>query len=774
MEELKVKGIDELCEWLEGQPEMKGKYDILEPACKVIREQKIYGDAFITYTWEKWKAEGLPGGVAETLVQIVERVTKESGNEKEAAKPYFQASEEQLEECYAELDGSDLKDWVEMLDDKRFIEDHHTLHTHRIGRGLHSQASVELRDLYFGGYPTTMLIGVSGCGKSHAIYLNALTRPCIYLTPNSWILREFYRNCEEIRHKYDFDEEKKYRSAIQSIFFKYLCARYVVLMYLKSKCGDLSNELLFFFQCARVLDKTDSFVYGSISSKYRGIAEGEGMEKMLTDWFIAIDEAQQYFTSKCDILNRTDVSTKQPISFARFFSWCSPILGSPVVISGTALRLKDMDRLCSGNRSLEDSGIKVHHEFDNLDCSRVQKIVTDLVGSIEDDLLHRIGYLLQGRPRILMNFIEILKRTNQRPEAYFETYIQTMIENGENDVWSLYGLWKDLFEDVAKKQSKVNLRLRNSESAIDCDIQTCFLKILMDSIRLLDDNDIDDEKMSPGSWFYLTSNEFDNVSTGLCPLVSIAKHKYQFMEPLSMFAGLHYVLSTPTLRPECFKQLLDAMFAKGTTEQVCGSYFDLFVAMKIAVDGGFRRRLFDMAVETGRQNEQTQWILGMTLPDKDYFNLKCKASDDIFVRSLENDSHDVILPSKLAGPDVKWWIFLFGLKTTWTKPVVGANESSKNGKTVTPSLCFDWRSDKNNGEPLPKKRKVRNEECIKIADSKTRGSCGFIRVRIELPSSDFKRIEYDSTNDIHLDIDWMKFKTLLSTDEADRFTMSFK
>jgi len=40
MEELKVKGIDELCEWFGGQPEMKGKSDILEPAQKVINEQK--------------------------------------------------------------------------------------------------------------------------------------------------------------------------------------------------------------------------------------------------------------------------------------------------------------------------------------------------------------------------------------------------------------------------------------------------------------------------------------------------------------------------------------------------------------------------------------------------------------------------------------------------------------------------------------------------------------------------------------------------------------
>ena len=77
MEELKVKGIDELCEWLEGQPEMKGKYDILEPACKVIREQKIYGDSFITYTRDEWKDDGLPGGAAKTLVQIAERVKEE-------------------------------------------------------------------------------------------------------------------------------------------------------------------------------------------------------------------------------------------------------------------------------------------------------------------------------------------------------------------------------------------------------------------------------------------------------------------------------------------------------------------------------------------------------------------------------------------------------------------------------------------------------------------------------------------------------------------------
>ena len=79
MEELKVKGIDELCEWLEGQIDEDEKKDVFQ----VIRNQKIKGKNFLTYTWEKWMFVGLPGGVAETLVQIVERVKEESEDEKE-------------------------------------------------------------------------------------------------------------------------------------------------------------------------------------------------------------------------------------------------------------------------------------------------------------------------------------------------------------------------------------------------------------------------------------------------------------------------------------------------------------------------------------------------------------------------------------------------------------------------------------------------------------------------------------------------------------------
>ena len=89
MEELKVKGTDELCEWLGGQPEMKDKAGKLEKARTVIKEQDIDGDAFLTCTWEKWMFVGLPLGVAKTLVQIAERVKKEKYDGKRRYSEFF-------------------------------------------------------------------------------------------------------------------------------------------------------------------------------------------------------------------------------------------------------------------------------------------------------------------------------------------------------------------------------------------------------------------------------------------------------------------------------------------------------------------------------------------------------------------------------------------------------------------------------------------------------------------------------------------------------------
>jgi hypothetical protein len=66
MAELKEKGIEELCEWLDEQLDQDEK----EQAFAVIRAQKIKGKHFITCTREDWRSVGLPLGIAMTLVHI--------------------------------------------------------------------------------------------------------------------------------------------------------------------------------------------------------------------------------------------------------------------------------------------------------------------------------------------------------------------------------------------------------------------------------------------------------------------------------------------------------------------------------------------------------------------------------------------------------------------------------------------------------------------------------------------------------------------------------
>jgi hypothetical protein len=167
---------------------------------------------------------------------------------------------------------------------------------------------------------------------------------------------------------------------------------------------------------------------------------------MSTWLFLAIDKAEIYYTQEYEILFECGIDYEKKISFTRFFSWCSPILSARVVIAGTTLRLRDMDRLSSGRSPLTEYGINIMNQFDYFGRSQVKYIVLELSNSyVNEDAMKRMSFLLQGRPRFLMNFIEKCKRKGFDPEEFFEQYIKCIVESGEEgNMWSLYGLWKYL------------------------------------------------------------------------------------------------------------------------------------------------------------------------------------------------------------------------------------------------------------------------------------------------------------------------------------------
>jgi hypothetical protein len=71
IEYVRKLGTDELCKWLRIQLD---EDDWVE-AEMVVRKQKIKGKNFLNYSKADWKADGLPGGIADSLVQIAQGVS---------------------------------------------------------------------------------------------------------------------------------------------------------------------------------------------------------------------------------------------------------------------------------------------------------------------------------------------------------------------------------------------------------------------------------------------------------------------------------------------------------------------------------------------------------------------------------------------------------------------------------------------------------------------------------------------------------------------------
>jgi hypothetical protein len=73
-EDIRQMNVDKLREWLKPKLDEEDWNDV-EP---VIRKQRIKGKNFLNYNWEMWTVGGIPGGVADSLVQIAQEAGAES------------------------------------------------------------------------------------------------------------------------------------------------------------------------------------------------------------------------------------------------------------------------------------------------------------------------------------------------------------------------------------------------------------------------------------------------------------------------------------------------------------------------------------------------------------------------------------------------------------------------------------------------------------------------------------------------------------------------
>jgi len=378
-------------------------------------------------------------------------------------------------------------------------------------------------------------------------------------------------------------------------------------------------------------------------------------------------------------------------------------------------------------------------------CVKFPQLIPSSDSSVQ--LKSKIGYYLQGRYRLFFNFLcEVLSSECSDIDSVLERYVSSLVLPGKPEQWTLFLQWEKLISYPVLHRT-ISLASKNSGHVPLHLAIELLLEVGLNSESPY--GSTSKEFMSlPRKIFSLprlnrlSDSDLDLVSLGLCPLL---KDKFVCIEPLVFLSGVNFLRLRDDFRIEFFKELNRRLFSSELTPQQRGSYWDFFVGLRFSLDFKFRENLFNRAKSLATDSSHA-WILSAKLPSDPFFPFYPAVPDDYFISYLKNRGHDsfeVIQPGFSAGPDLVWWIFVVGNKTSWTRDEVSEKESRRNSETVDLRFSFlgcKRASDESSLDeecPSPKRQLELNNRVRSVLDHWKSEKQGFVRVRFELPDSFF-------------------------------------
>lgn len=430
----------------------------------------------------------------------------------------FRGLDIQYNECFQVLEKSKLPDFLKSFDEKAFMMNNPLIYTHKLATFFESSAEKQLN--YY-QKRTSLLVGVPGCGKSFAIYKHALTRLCLYFLPGHKLLDNFIEHAKDLRKKNPLLNEELFINYLHPEFLKVIVSRYIVLQFMQKLSWNL--ETLFFFQCTNILDEFDVLMYKFISSNHKLI------EIEWDNVFVAIDDFQLY------LMNHNNDILSQGGSLVYYFPCFAKENQIKMILSGTSLKIRDIEEWISHQR-LPYLEIQSILRFECFDSTKVCQVSKALLGKVEGTLIYRIAKILQGRPRILMNFIVdcIIKKTIS-PKS-LDHYVSVLTEDNHSDDWSLFNMWKYLFEGI-KNDFYIEIVFRHRMNRASLLFQNALVRILLDSLSL------DEESL--GTSFDVYATQIKDIELCVFPYQhGPFNMNYYLTEPLTIMAGINYMMSS--------------------------------------------------------------------------------------------------------------------------------------------------------------------------------------------------------------------------------------
>jgi hypothetical protein len=495
----------------------------------------------------------------------------------------------------------------------------------------------------FSANQVTVLVGVSGCGKSRTCMDIASRHKCLYF---EGVANEFQRLTDSLS-QYNVANEvfvnlsKRYLSCI-------ILSRIMILNKLEV---DSKNRGM---SCRRSVSyqMTNSFLAASSSLSCELFTDAdESVERRAADlirgYIILFDEAQRFiYTFPGRYPDGRNHYTRPMLRF--LVNYVSTTFRVPSFWCGTQLRMKDVTLLESG------AGGKPLHEpiiftqFSHYNSEKVRLLIQKwLPDYMYDDLvqndkaaLNAAGYWLQGRPRFVTVFVDIFLKRVARGSSFraeLGRYIVRMTDNNE-ELISLKWFWMHALE--------FETRLREYETGEIAETPDHYLFDLL--LKYLYASPTVD-----GSRVAVIKNSVDLVRTALVSLSYEHDNcNYYMTEPLVFEAGLAYLSENSGPYDRFMKyvvrQLVEPPSGGSFPADARGKLLDRVIALRFRF-GWWR----DIPEEDDARNEippAFHDMFSMPAPTRIYF--ESSVSEAALQRTFcVNDSSTYVLPCENSGLD---------------------------------------------------------------------------------------------------------------------------
>jgi hypothetical protein len=426
----------------------------------------------------------------------------------------------------------------------------------------------------FSSNNVTILVGVSGCGKSRTCTDICLQRPCLYFEGNLhfdllWVV-DTLKSSSEQGQGLELETKKLLNALFLARIFllNKLVLENDAITDKNRKMHSYQKSVSFQNECQNLASKLAESDYKALATLTKGSLKG---------YVVIFDEAQDFMPILEDRYASSQGNYERPL-FRFIVGYVHSTLVVPAFYCGTQLRLVDIQMASSAAGGGKTSNVSTFTNFHHYTFEEIKTIIQSAIGASEygrlaqndPSSLTKACYYLQGRPRLVTTFCEKLKTEKGSFGEILDVYLDYITNKMAKNV-----SFKWYWNRVIVQETKVhNFKTGSSQKTPDYYCYHLLIKYLLQAPN------------NQSCEITLDTDEADLISTALVSLkkVGYSRATYFMLEPVVIEGALNLMAGNSEMEGKFLNEFLLAILLQletpGLSADAKGKMLDKFIALR--------------------------------------------------------------------------------------------------------------------------------------------------------------------------------------------------